>query len=90
MRVTLLTRQECAFCDQAKEILGRLQREFDLDVSALDMASAEGGALAERGGIMFPPGIFLDGEAFSYGRPSERKLRRELEQRAVPAPQESG
>lgn len=30
---------------------------------------------------MFPPGIFLDGEPFSYGRPSERKLRRELERR---------
>ncbi len=54
------------------------------------MASAEGAALAKRGGIMFPPGIFLGGEAFSYGRPSERKLRREFERRAVPAPREMG
>lgn len=90
MQVTLLAQQECAFCDQAKEILGRLQREFDLDVSVLDMASAEGAALAERGGIMFPPGIFLNGEAFSYGRPSERKLRRELERRAASSPREVG
>jgi len=28
---------------------------------------------------MFPPGLFLDGEPFSYGRPSERKLRKALE-----------
>ncbi len=31
---------------------------------------------------MFPPGIFIGGEPFSYGRPSEKKLRRELEKRA--------
>ncbi len=81
MEVTLLTRQECAFCDQAKEILGQLSQEFSLAVSMVDMDSEEGQALAERGGVMFPPGIFLDGEAFSYGRPSERKLRKELERR---------
>ncbi len=34
--------------------------------------------------MLFPPGIFLDGEPFSYGRPSERKLRRELERRLKP------
>ncbi len=81
MEVTLLTRQECALCDQAKEILGRLSQEFFLAVSTLDMDSEQGQALAERGGVMFPPGIFLNGEAFSYGRPSERKLRKELERR---------
>lgn len=90
MRVTLLTQPECAFCDQAKKILSRLQREFDLDVSVLEMASAEGAALAQRGGIMFPPGIFLDGEAFCYGRPSERKLRRELDRRGASSPREVG
>jgi glutaredoxin len=84
MKVTLLTRRECAFCDQAKEILGRLSREFSLAVSTVDLDSKEGQELAERGGIMFPPGIFLDGEAFSYGRPSERKLRKELERRVSP------
>lgn len=81
MEVTLLTRQQCAFCDQAKEILGRLSHEFPLALSTVDMDSAEGQGLSERGGVMFPPGIFLDGEAFSYGRPSERKLRKELERR---------
>ena len=29
----------------------------------------------------FPPGIFVDGEPFSYGRLSEKKLRRELDRR---------
>ncbi len=34
---------------------------------------------------MFPPGLFLDGEPFSYGRPSERKLRKALAQQAAQA-----
>ena len=29
-------------------------------------------------GMLFPPGIVLDVEPFSYGRPSEAKLRKDL------------
>ncbi len=82
MEVTLLTQENCAFCDQAREVLDRLSIEYPISVSTLDLGSSEGQALAERGGVMFPPGIFIDGEPFSYGRPSERKLRRELDRRA--------
>ncbi|MDQ3303650.1 MAG: glutaredoxin family protein [Actinomycetota bacterium] len=80
---TLLTRENCAFCDQAKETLDRLSSEYGISVSTLDLDSPEGQALARRGGVMFPPGIFIDGEPFSYGRLSERKLRRELDRRAT-------
>ena len=31
--------------------------------------------------MAFPPGLFIDGLPFSYGRLSERKLRREIERR---------
>ncbi len=81
MNVLLLTQQDCAFCTQAKEILTRLSAEYGFSLSALDVSSPEGEALAIRSGILFPPGIFLDGEPFSYGRPSERRLRREIERR---------
>ena len=81
MNVLLLTQEQCAFCAQAKEILDRLSAEYGFTVSTLDVSTPEGEALAVRSGILFPPGIFLDGEAFSYGRPSERKLRQELERR---------
>lgn len=84
--MTLLTQPECAFCEHAAAMLERLARDYRLDVSSLELASPEGRALAERGGIMFPPGIFLDDEAFSYGRPSERKLRRELDRRKARRP----
>lgn len=79
--VTLLTQEHCAFCDQAKELLARLAAEYPIAVELVALASAEGQRLAQAGGILFPPGILLDGEPCSYGRPSERKLRRELERR---------
>ncbi len=81
MEVTLLTQENCAFCEQAGEVLGRLSDEYPISVRELDLDSPEGRVLAWRGGVMFPPGIFIDGKPFSYGRPSERKLRRELERR---------
>lgn len=80
MDVLLLTQDHCALCDQAKAVLERLAAEFPLSVTTVDLASSEGQTLATRG-VLFPPGIFLDGEPFSYGRLSERKLRRELHRR---------
>lgn len=81
MDVLLLTQQQCAFCIQAKELLNRLAVEYGFSYSTLDVASPEGESLALQHGVLFPPGIFLDGKPFSYGRPSERKLRRELDKR---------
>lgn len=79
MHILLLTQEHCGFCEQAKEIVGRLSAEYNISISTLELSSSEGQALAERSGVLFPPGIFLDGTPFSYGRPPERKLRREIE-----------
>ena len=84
MRVTLLTQEDCHFCEQAKDVLRRLASEYPISVEELDLATPAGQRLAEQGGVLFAPGIVLDGEPFSYGRPSERKLRRELKRRAAP------
>jgi glutaredoxin len=81
MNILLLTQEQCGFCTQAKEIINRLAVEYPLAVTMLDLHSPEGQALALSGGILFPPGIFLDGSPFSYGRLSERKLRRAIERR---------
>jgi glutaredoxin len=79
--VLILTQQDCAFCDAAKTLMDRLSRKYPLSVATLPLDSTDGRALAEKGGILFPPGIFIDEEPFSYGRPSEGKLRREIERR---------
>ena len=81
IEILLLTQQHCGFCEQAREILDRLSREYWLSVSTLDMGSSTGQELAMKGGLLFPPGVLIDGEPFSYGRLSERKLRRELDRR---------
>ncbi len=80
--ILLLTQEHCGFCEQARDILQRLSREYWLSVSTLDMGSPEGQRLTVQGGLLFPPGILIDGEPFSYGRLSERKLRRELDRRS--------
>lgn len=77
----LLTQEHCGFCEQARDILGQLSHEYWLSVSTLDIGSPEGQRLAAQGGLLFPPGLLIDGEPFSYGRLSERKLRRELDRR---------
>lgn len=80
-RILLLTQDNCGFCDAAKDILDRLSAVYPLAVSSLPLDSPEGREFAEKGKILFPPGIFIEGEPFCYGRPSERKLRREIERR---------
>ncbi len=78
IQVTLLTQAHCGLCEDAEDILGRLAREYPLTLTSVNLASAEGHHLALRYGIIFAPGVLLDGSFFSYGRLSERKLRRAL------------
>lgn len=85
VEVLVLTQERCDQCDRAGELLARLCDEYPLRVRTLALDSSEGRQLAASGGILFAPGIFVGGAAFSYGRLSERKLRRELERRLVRA-----
>lgn len=77
-RITLLTKADCDLCEHAKAVLVRLEPEFGFDVEAVDLASQRGRALAERSGMAFPPAVLVDDAPFSYGRLSERKLRKAL------------
>lgn len=83
LEIVMLTQDNCGYCEEAKGLFQRLRSEFQLSVSEVDLNTPEGQALAERGGILFPPGIFIGGEPFCYGRPSERKIRRAIEQRML-------
>ena len=76
--VLLLTKDDCHFCEQAKDVLARLDSELGLEVRELPLDSEEGRDLAERSGALFPPVVFVDGAPFSYGRLSERKIRKAL------------
>lgn len=85
VEVLILTQQSCDLCERARELLDRLSEEYPLQVRSVALDSPEGRGLAAAGGVLFAPGIFVDGDAFSYGRLSERKLRRELNRRLAPA-----
>ena len=76
--VVLLTKPDCSFCDDAKAMLERLGSELPLTLRLISLESPEGQELATRNGLLFPPGILLNGKPFSHGRPSEGKLRRQL------------
>jgi glutaredoxin len=78
-RITVLTTANCDLCEQAQQTLARLGDELgDLAVEIVDLGSPRGRQLATDAGIVFPPGVLIDGRPFSYGRLSERKLRRAL------------
>ncbi|HEY0259673.1 MAG TPA: thioredoxin family protein [Lacisediminihabitans sp.] len=80
--ITLLTQGSCASCDQAKAALTRLADEFPLQIQEVSLESDEGRSLAAENGVLFAPGVLLDGAMFSYGRLPEKKLRKRLIEQA--------
>ncbi len=77
--VTLLTKADCDLCDQAKATLERVAADYHLTIDVVALDSPRGKQLAIASGIAFPPALLLDGKAFSYGRLSERQLRKALQ-----------
>jgi hypothetical protein len=59
-------------------LFARLAPEHGLKLREVALDSPAGRDLAARSGALLPPVAFRDGEPFSYGRLSERKLRRTL------------
>lgn len=78
LELTLVTAADCALCSHGREVLAKLSEELPLRVSEIDLDSAEGKALAERFPLVFPPILIADGAVLSYGRLSEKRLRKEL------------
>ena len=78
VRVTLLTAEGCHYCAHARDVLARLTQAWPLAVTEVPLETDEGERLALRDGVAFPPGVYLEGALFGYGRLSEGKLRRRL------------
>ena len=76
--ITLLTKADCALCEHAKKVLARVGSDCPLEVTEIDLGSEQGRYLAEHAGVAFAPGVLVAGRPFSYGRLSERRLRRAL------------
>ena len=76
--VTVIVSAHCGLCDHATEVLQRVACDVPLTIEVLPLDSDRGREMALTAGMAFPPAVFIDGEPFSYGRLSERQLRREL------------
>ncbi len=76
--ITLLTQADCALCEHARAVLARVTEDHPLEVTEISLTSEEGQELAARACVAFAPGVLIDGRPFSYGRLSERRLRRAL------------
>lgn len=81
-RVTLLTQTDCGLCEHAKKVLARVGSDYQLDVTEVSLATERGQTLARENGVVFAPGVLLDDAPFGYGRLSERRFRRVLNERA--------
>lgn len=84
--ITLLTQPDCSYCEHAKQVLTRIAADTPLQITEIDLTSDHGRHLAATAGVLFAPGILLDGHPFGYGRLSERRLRRALHRRATTTP----
>jgi glutaredoxin len=84
--IVVLTQPACGLCDFAKSILARLGEHYRLSVTEISLDTEAGRRLAAQAGMMFAPGVLVDGQPFSYGRLSERKLRRLLDRRTTSSP----
>lgn len=78
VEITLLTQDDCGFCDHAKQVLDRVGNDFPLRVTEIDLATEQGRQLGAQACLLFAPGVLICGTPFSFGRLSERKLRRTL------------
>ena len=81
-RITLLSQDNCGFCERAKQVLARVGVRYPLQIIEISLDSPEGQAIATSAGILVAPGVLVDDQPFSFGRLSERKLLRALEKRA--------
>ena len=85
--VTLLTQPDCALCEHAKQVLARVGTDHPLQVEEIDLHTPRGQQLALGAGVLFAPGILLDGHPYAFGRLSERALRRTLSRKPATTPE---
>ena len=76
--LTLLTKHDCAWCSDGREILDQLSHEFPLQIEEVNLESEQGRHLASEYHLMFAPGLIANDRLIAHGRMSKRALRRNL------------
>lgn len=82
-QITVVTAPGCHFCEDAEEVLSRLDRQgHGVQIHLVEATSAEGAALLAEHRPAMNPLVLVDGQYFSAGRLPRRKLEAHLLQRA--------
>ena len=81
-QITLIEAPGCHFCEEATETLARLAENYALEVVKLDSSSDRGRYLLEAHRSPMSPLVLVDGQVFTWGRLSERKLAKLLQARS--------
>ena len=74
----LVTSDACHFCEAAQKLIAALSDEYPIRLRAVDILSDEGHQLMRHNRVPFPPALLVEGDFHGYGRISERRLRRHL------------
>jgi glutaredoxin len=75
MKVVLYSKDECCLCDNAKEILQDLQKEFSFQIEEVDIYKDD--TLLEKYQIMIPV-VEIDGEEVQCGIIQKDMIRKRL------------
>ncbi|PFH85908.1 glutaredoxin family protein [Bacillus sp. AFS088145] len=65
MKLTLLTKENCGLCEEAKDAIRLVQSEYEIQVNEIDIYSDD--ALLEEYQLMIPV-IQINGETVAYGK----------------------
>lgn len=77
-RITVYSKENCCLCDQAKTIIERVRRYWELEIEEVDISNDPQLWEMYREKI---PVVAIDGEPVFFGKVSELWLKRELARR---------
>lgn len=78
MELTLVVADDCSLCEHARKVLESLSQDCRIRVKEVKLESEEGQLLGQLHPLLFPPILLRGDGVLSYGRLSERRLRKEL------------
>lgn len=79
IKVTIITTQGCTHCIEAKKIVTKLKKEYDLTIQEIDAASPEGQKLIQKYKILSSPGILINDQFFAMGGATEGQFRKKFD-----------
>jgi glutaredoxin len=76
--ITLYSRQGCHLCDQAKQSIIELQKEFDFNLDEVDIDQND--ELTELYGLMIPV-VFINGKEAGFGQINKIDISNRLQEK---------